>query len=143
MGATVSAYWQGMTEEDHRGLPGFSNDCLAWANWMVELTNHPRAVRAMELHAVSELLTIKTDGVPNNEVHWVTPDGLGFAALRLRALIQVGSPGLDAILKSYAVGANNDDPAAEELARDLWDISEIALTCKKRGVKKMTLEVNW
>lgn len=143
MGATVSAYWPGMTEEDDRGLPGFSNDGKVWANWIVELTSHPRAARAMELHGVSELLTMTTDGVPNSEVHWVTPDGLGFAALRLRALIQVGGPGLDAILNSYAVGANNDDPTAEELARDLWEISEIALACKKLGVKKMTLAVNW
>jgi hypothetical protein len=143
MGASVNAYWPGITEGDYGNLPGFSNDCKAWGNWMAERQSHPKALRAMELHGVGELLTYITDGMAESEVRWVTPDALGFAALRLRAIIQGGHPGTDAIIESYAMNANGIDPTAEELARDLWDISEIALACKKRGVEKMTLEVNW
>jgi hypothetical protein len=36
MGATVLAYWPGITEDQNRRQLGFpSNDCAAWANWVV------------------------------------------------------------------------------------------------------------
>ena len=36
MGASVIAYWPGLTEEQMESMPGFSNDDRAWGNWMAE-----------------------------------------------------------------------------------------------------------
>ena len=38
MGATVLAYWPTMTPEQMYKQPAFpSNDCAAWANWVLEM----------------------------------------------------------------------------------------------------------
>jgi hypothetical protein len=143
MGASVNAYWPGISEDDYGDMPGFYNDCKAWGDWMAERERHPKALRAMKLLGVSELLTCMTEGVGENDVQWVTPDAMGFAALRLRAIIQDGGPGTDSIIESYAVNANNVDPVEDEFARDLWDVAELARSCKSHGVERMTLEVLW
>jgi len=36
MGASVVAYWPGITEEQLESQPGFYNDDEAWGNWIAE-----------------------------------------------------------------------------------------------------------
>jgi hypothetical protein len=36
MGASVVAYWPGITEDQAEAQPGFANDDRAWGNWMAE-----------------------------------------------------------------------------------------------------------
>ncbi len=41
MGASVIAYWPGITEEQFESQPGFDNDDRAWGNWMAEREDEP------------------------------------------------------------------------------------------------------
>ncbi len=107
MGASVTAYWPGMNEDDYADQPGFYNDCKAWGDWMAGRESCPNALKAIELLGVGEVLTYITEGVREADVEWVTPDALGFAALRLRAIITEGGPGAKSVLESYAAHANN------------------------------------
>ena len=40
MGASIVAYWPGITEEQIDTQPGFTNDDRAWGNWMAEREEH-------------------------------------------------------------------------------------------------------
>jgi len=41
MGASVIAYWPGITEQQIEEQPGFYNDSKAWGNWMAEREEEP------------------------------------------------------------------------------------------------------
>jgi hypothetical protein len=143
MGASVSGYWPGITDDQRDSLTGFDNDCKAWGNWMAERYNHPDVLDAMKRLGVGALLSHITDGVEEDEVDWVSPDELMKAAERLRELVLAQDPRVKGIVGVYALSANGINPVHEEFAQDLADVRLIAKFSKEMGVPKVTLEVNW
>jgi hypothetical protein len=143
MGASVSGYWPGITDEQRDSMTGFDNDCKAWGDWMAERYNHPDVLAAMKQLGVAALLSHITDGVSEDEVDWVSPGDLMQAAERLRELVLAQDPRVNRIVETYALSANGVGPVHEELAQDLADVRLIAKFSQEMGVPKMTLEVNW
>lgn len=143
MGASVSGYWPGITDDERDSLTGFENDCKAWGDWMAERYKHPDVLEAIEQLGVGALLSLITDGVEEDEVDWVTPDELMTAAERLRELALAHDPRVRRIVETYGLSANGVDSVYEEFAQDLADVRLIAKFSKEMGVRKMTLEVNW
>jgi hypothetical protein len=143
MGASVMAYWVGITEEQIESQPGFWNDCKAWGDWMAERMEYQDVLQAMKRLGVGALLTFTTAGVADSEIDWVAPRELEDAAVRLRELVLAGHPDTNCILETYAKSANTVDPVSQEFAQDLVDIAEIARFAQREGVSHMTLDVNW
>jgi hypothetical protein len=143
MGALVSAYWPGITDEQRDSLTGFDNDCQNWARWMVERYRHPDVLATMKRLGVDALLSHITDGMAEDEVNWVSPDDLMKAAERLHELVLAQDPRVKRIVETYGLRANAVYPVHEEFAQDLADVRLIARFSKEMGVPKMTLEVNW
>lgn len=143
MGASVIAYWPGITEEQLESQPDFYNDCNAWGNWMAERETEPAVFNALKKLRVDALLTCMTDGMQEEEVVWVTPQELRDAAIRLREAIRSGHPETKIILETYERNANCVDPIEEEFIRDLEDIEAMANWAEEEGATRMTLEVNW
>jgi hypothetical protein len=143
MGASVAAYWPGITEADMESMPGFFNDDRAWGNWMAEREDDPRvrdAVARLKAHAI---LTYKTDGLDDEDVDWVTPEQLRLAALALRTAVREKAKETIPILETYERNANRIDPVSDEFVQDLDDIIAMTKWAEERGATKMTLEVNW
>ena len=143
MGASVIAYWPGITEEQLESQPGFYNDDKAWGDFMAERENEPEALDAIEKLNAAAILTYTTDGVADEDVDWVTPSELREAAKNLREAIEAKRPEASIILSVYERNANGVDPVADELTRDLNDIEAIANWAEAEGAELMTLEVNW
>jgi hypothetical protein len=143
MGASVNAYWPGITEEQLESQPGFYNDDKAWGDFMAERENEPEALEAIQKLNAAAILTYTTDGVADEDVDWVTPSELREAAKNLLEAIEAKRPEASIILGVYERNANGVDPVAEELSRDLNDIEAIANWAEAEGAKFMTLEVNW
>jgi hypothetical protein len=143
MGASVVAYWPGITEDDMESMPGFSNDDRAWGNWMAEREDDPPVLNAVASLKADAILTVKTDGWDDEDVAWVSPQQLRQAALALRVAVQTNAQEAVPILKSYERNANRVDPVASEFVRDLEDIVAMTKWAEARGAAKMTLEVNW
>jgi len=143
MGATVIAYWPGITEQQFDSQPGFRNDDRAWANWMAEREEEPAVYEAIRKLNAEPILTYKTDGVDDEDVDWVSPQQLRDAATRLRESVLAGSPETLVILETYERNANRLDPVTDEFIRDLDDIVAIANWAEKEGATRMTLDVNW
>src|SRR6185369_4697309 len=142
MGASINAYFPGMTEEQLESQPGFWNDDNAWANWMAECDNEPAMAEAVRKLDAAPVLTFKTDGMEDEDVGWVTPQQLRDAALKLRDAIRRGAPETAIILKVYEKGANRIDPVQDEFLRDLDDVVALAEWGEQEGAKEITLEVN-
>ena len=142
MGASIIAYWPGITEDQMESQPGFWNDDRAWGNFMAE-GEDPALQAAVRRLGADAILTMKTDGWDDEDVNWVTPVQLRAAAQKLRDAINAGSPETDAILKCYERGANKIDPVAQEFVRDLDDIIALTKWGEEQGAARMTLEVNW
>lgn len=143
MGASVNAYWPGITEEQLESQPGLYNDDKAWGDFMAERENEPEVLEAVVKLNASALLTYTTDGVADEDVDWVTPSELKEAAKNLREAVQAGRPETKIILNTYGRNANGVAAAADELIRDLNDIEAIASWAEAEGAELMTLEVNW
>ena len=144
MGASVNAYWPGITREQiEESHPGFHNDDKAWGNWMANREEEPEVLEAIKRLKAEAILTVKTDGWDDEDVSWVTPQQLRDAAERLRDAVQAGLPGAQIILKTYERSANHLDPVAEQFITDLDDIITITRWAEGEGATTMTLEVNW
>ena len=143
MGASVIAYFPGVTEEQLDLQEGFWNDDNAWANFMVECEKDPAVPEAIRKLEAAPLLTYKTDPMEDDEVEWVTPQQLRDAATKIRDAVRNGAPETKPLLDAYALGANGIDPVNEEFMRDLQDIIELANWGEKLGTRQITLEVNW
>lgn len=143
MGASVNAYWPGISEGQRESQPGFYNDDKAWGDFMAEREKEPEVMEAIEKLNAGALLTFTTDGVEDEDVEWVTPGQLKEAARNLREAIRAGRPETEIILSTYERNANRAEPAADELIRDLNDIEAIADWAQAEGAELMTLEVNW
>jgi hypothetical protein len=143
MGASVNGYWKDITEEQRDSMPGFANDDRAFGNWMASRAEEPRVLQALKALDCGALLSITTDGVPAEDIEWVTPDELRAAATTLRGLVLRQDARTAGIVESYSKSANGIDPVHEEFARDLGDVAQIADFAASEGIRKMTLEVNW
>ena len=143
MGASVIAYWPGITEEQFESQPGFYNDDRAWGNWMAEQDIHPEVCEAITKLGAAAILTYKTDGMDNEDVSWVSPQQLRDAATKLRDAVRAGRPETRIIIEVSEKNANRLDPIADEFIRDLDDIIAIANWSEVEGATRMTLEVNW
>jgi hypothetical protein len=143
MGASISAYWSGITEEQLESQPGFDNDDKAWGDFMAERENEPEVLEAIRKLNAAALLTHTTEGMTDEEVMWVSPSELRNAAKNLREAIQAGQPETKIILEIYERNANEVDPIADELIQDLNDIEAIANWAEAEGATQITLEVNW
>lgn len=143
MGASVTAYWRGISDQQYETMPGFRNDDRAWANWMAQREENVGVDSAVRALGADALLTVKTDGWDDDDVDWITPAALRNAASAVRHAIAASSPHADVILQSYAPGANRIDPVEDELNRDLEDIEALAAWAEAQGARQMTLEVNW
>lgn len=143
MGASVNAYWPGITEDQLESQPGFYNDCKAWGDWMAEREGEPAAKQALHNLGVEALLTHTTRGMKEQEVHWVSPQQLAAAASALIQAVKSGNPETKIILEIYGRNANCLDPLDEEIIRDLDDVNAIAKWAEQEGADRMTLEVNW
>jgi hypothetical protein len=143
MGASVIAYWPGLTDEQMESMPGFYNDDKAWGDWMAEREDDRDVLGAVRRLKAEAIMTFKTDGLDDEDVTWVTPEELRTAAMRLRSAVQAGSQEAAVILRSYEINANRIDPVAEEFIRDLDDIVAMTKWAEEQGATKMTLEVNW
>jgi hypothetical protein len=143
MGASVVAYWPGITDEQIESMPGFRNDDKAWGNWMADREDHPQAIEAIKRLDAGAILSFKTDGWDDDDVAWTTPDELQRAAQRLRDAVQNNTADAAAILKSYQKSANGIEALAQEFVRDLDDVIAIAKWSAQQGAVKLTLEVNW
>jgi hypothetical protein len=143
MGASVIAFWPGITEEQIDGQPGFWNDCKAWGDFMAEREDEPEVKGIIVELGAGPILTFTTDGVSDDEVDWVTPRQLYDAAAHLEEAIRSKRPGTERVLAVYERNANSLDPVEEEFIRDLEDIKAIASWAEHEGAQVMTLEVNW
>jgi hypothetical protein len=143
MGASVGAYWPGITEEQLEGEPGFWNDCKAWGNFMAEYEDEPDVLDTFRRLGASALLTYKTDGVDDSDVEWVSPEQLREATQIMQDAVRQNLPGIERILEVYARNANKIDSVAQEFLTDLADIQKIADWAGEQGAEVMTLEVNW
>ena len=86
---------------------------------------------------------MKTDGWEDEDVTWVTPQQLRYAALTLKNAVLAGSPEAEVILGSYERNANRIGPVANEFVRDLENIASMAEWAERERAHKITLEVNW
>jgi hypothetical protein len=143
MGASIVAYWPGITEEQLESQPGFYNDDKAWGDFMAEREDEPEVLEAIKKLNAGALLTYTTEGVDDEDVDWVTPNELREAANHLREAIQAERPETKIILSVYERNANGIDPVADELIQDLNDIEAIANWAGAEGAERITLEVNW
>lgn len=143
MGASVIAYWPGITEDQMESQPGFYNDDKAWGNWMAEREDEPEVLNAIRRLGADALLTYTTDGMEDDDVEWVTPGQLHDAIQRLRHAVKEKRPETRVILETYERNANGIDPVEEEFIRDLEDIEAIARWAEGQGAEQMTLAVNW
>ena len=143
MGASVFAYWPGITEEQMEDQPGFYNDDKAWGDWMAEREEEPEVLRIIRDLGAGAILTATTDGMDDSEVEWVTPRELREAARKLRRAVEAAVPEVQPVLESYAENANEIDPVEEEFVRDLEDVEQIARWAEEQGTSRMTLYVSW
>ncbi len=143
MGASVTVYWPGITEEQYESQPGFWNDDKAWGNWMAEREVEPAVDEAIRKLNAEAILTYKTDGMDDEDVSWVSPQELRDAATKLREAVRAGAPETRIILETYERNANAFDPVDKMFIRDLNDIITMANWSKEEGATRITLEVNW
>jgi len=144
MGATVSAYWPGITEEQLESQPGFYNDDKPWGDWMAIREEVPDALAAIKGLGAEAILSFKTDGWDDEDVQWVTPQQMRDAAATIRETVAARRPEAEAILESYRrTGYVTDEPLADQFIRDLDDVIAITQWAEEEGASKMTLEVNW
>jgi hypothetical protein len=143
MGATILAYWPGITEEQISSQPGFYNDDKAWADWLIVREKEPEVIAAIRKLDADAIRTSTTNGLREDLIDWVTPAQLRDAALRLKDAVRSGRPETKIILESYEDAANDIDPIPEEFIRDLDDIATIATWAEEQGATKMTLDINW
>src|SRR5687768_8393680 len=106
MGASVIAYWPGITQAQIEAQPGFYNDDKAWGNWMAEREDEPEVLKAIKRLGADAILTYTTDGMEDEDVAWVSPKQLRDTVRRLREAIKAKRPEAKVILETYERNAN-------------------------------------
>lgn len=90
MGATVIAYWPGITAEQIESQPDFYNDDKPWGDWMANREEEPEVLDAIKRLKAEAILSVKTDGWDDEDVDWVSPQQLRDAAQKLREAVRAG-----------------------------------------------------
>jgi hypothetical protein len=143
MGASIFAYWPGITDEQIESQPGFANDDHDWATWMAEGLTEPDVVAVLERMGTLPLATMTTEGVSDEEVYWVTPAELRKAADRLCRLIDEEDAEAAALVERYELTAYPSTDTAGQFQQDLRDIESLAAWAGEQGAEKLTLHVSW
>lgn len=143
MGASVIAYWPGITEDQVESQPGFYNDTKPWGDWMAVREETPGAMDAIRKLDADAILSLKTDGWDDDDVTWVTPQQMREAATKLREAVAAGLPETKPILEAYRPGAVADEPLSDQFMQDLDDVIALTRWAEEEGAAQMTLEVNW
>ena len=143
MGATVIAYWPGITEDQIDSQPGSQNDDPPWGNWMAAREDTPGTMEAIRKLGAEAILSVKTDGWDDEDVTWVTPAQMRDAANKLREAVAAGATDTKPILDAYRPSAPPHRPLEESFIRDLDDVIALTEFAEKEGASQMTLEVNW
>src|SRR5688500_14218875 len=139
MGASIVAYFPGVTRGQINQQEGFWNDHRAWANFMVEQEKDPAVPEAIEKLNAAPLLTFKTEEMEDEDIDWVTPQQLRDACMKIRDAVRSGNPEAKPLLDAYAKGANGINPLSDEFVRDLEDIIKLADWGEKMGTNQITL----
>jgi hypothetical protein len=84
MGASIIAYFPGVTDEQIDLQEGFWNDDNAWANFMVEQEKDPAILEAVKKLNAEAIMTFKTEEMEDEDIDWVTPQQLRDACVRIR-----------------------------------------------------------
>jgi hypothetical protein len=140
MGASLVAYWPGISEEQLEGQPGLYNGATGWAAWAIRWDRDQRLLTTMQQLGVGAVCSFTTNSLPNEKVNWVAPAAMEAAALRLRQLVLARDASVDSVVQSYAAPGRSD--AAQELAQDLADIAGLAAFAAAEGVRQMTLRID-
>ena len=143
MGASIIAYFPGVTGEQINQQEGFWNDHAAWANFMVEQEKDPAILEAVQKLDAEAIMTFKTEEMEDEDIDWVTPQELRDACIKIRDAVHSGAPEAQPLLYAYAKGANRIRPISEEFVRDLEDIIKLADWGARLGTNKITLDVGW
>ena len=143
MGASVIAYWPGITEDQVDSQPGFYNDDKGWGDWMAVREETPGAMDAIRKLGADAILSLKTDGWDDEDVTWVTPQQMREAATKLREAVAAGLPDTKPILDAYRPSAIPDEPVPDQFIQDLDDVIALTRWAEEEGATQMTLEVNW
>jgi len=143
MGASAQIYWPRMQPAQLAQMPGFTNDCKAWADWLVAVVRDSAALDALRELGCEAVTTFLTRGVDESEVAWVSPGELFAAAQTLSQLVADADAATGYLIELYG-GTRYDvaDPG-HALSVDLADIAKMALHAAKLGVENVTMEVNW
>ena len=132
-----------MTPEQIGKQPAFpSNDCAAWANWMLEMQKQEN-LTLLKAAGLDALLSFTTEGIKDEEVNWVTPDTLATAALKLCDLVAQAHPAAQCALRAYELDDNGVQAVEEEFLTDLQELAALARWAKTQDATRMTLAVNW
>src|SRR3954471_21387417 len=107
MGASVVAYWPGITEDQIEDQTGLYNGPARWASWTLRRESAPDVLLAMRDLGVEAVCTLTTDGLDDAQVSWVAPAALKAAALRLRDLVLSSAQQVEAIVTSYAAHSDH------------------------------------
>jgi hypothetical protein len=94
MGASIIAYFPGVTDEQIDLQEGFWNDDNAWANFMVEQEKDPAILEAVKKLNAEAIMTFKTEEMEDEDIDWVTPQQLrdacvGFATRCATGLLKL------------------------------------------------------
>ena len=101
---------------DARAEPDFQdNNCANWLS-MLEEVEYQETLRAAGCEA---LLAYTTEGLPYEQIKWVSPADMTRAADRLIELIQQGDESIKALVAEYEDYAGRSKPLVDQLVDDL------------------------
>lgn len=136
MGASILVHWPGASPQQEKGHPGFYNDDHGWATWLVHVLQSESGAALLERLGLTALNAHTTD---DTEPIWTTPDELKQAAEKLAAMVRARDPQIASLVELYEA----QEDAAQELVRDLEDITAIADYARSNGAMQMTLGYYW
>lgn len=143
MGASISIYWPGITEEDLDNDFGFQNDDKAWASWIAQIESQSGLKKLLESLGLGALSTHTTQGMKERDVRWVSPAELAAAAERLIGLIDSTDDRIEPLLAAYELDANGIEPAGAELRLDLEDLILRTKHPRELDIPRVTLSIDW
>jgi len=143
MGASIVGRWPGITYEQEQALPGFWNDCGAWADWLVACLGEPAAVAVLEAVDCAALLSCTSEGEDEEAIPWVSPEILVTQCKRMVQLITDKDPRVSLLIQLYGRSEDCEGPAESEMVQDLSDVQKIAESAQEHGATRFTLDVNW
>src|SRR5829696_1793942 len=137
MGASIIAYFPGVTDDQVDLQEGFWNDDKAWANFMVEQEKDPAILEAVKKLNAEAIMTFKTEEMEDEDIDWVTPQQLRDACMKIRDAVRSGASEAKPLFAASGRGANGINPVDQEFVRDLEDIIEIANWGEKLGTNQI------